>query len=395
MTSAREAESIILGHSISVNRISVALEQAAGQVLAEAVVADRDFPPFDRVTMDGVALKYEAFKEGTRAFTIEGVEAAGVAPLTLQSRTGAIEVMTGAVLPTGTNCVIRFEDVTIENGVAHVQIPEIQARQNIHPKGQDVTQGSVLLPEGCVLSPAEVALLATVGKKNIVVFDTGPVAIVSTGNELVEVDEQPFLWQIRQSNSYALQAALREMGIGSNRFHWPDDADQMEEKLIGIFQKHAIVLITGGVSKGKYDFVPTVLSRLNIEKQFHQVAQKPGKPFWFGKSTTHTVFALPGNPVSTYLCFYKYLRPWLNKIRGVQATPLHAQLAKDFQFAPPLTYFLQVKVVEQEGVLRATPLEGGGSGDFANLKDVSGFLELPSDRSQFLKDEIFPFIPIR
>lgn len=395
MTSVLEAESIILSHTISIGQSTVPLEETVGQILAEEITADRDFPPFDRVTMDGIAIASEAFHQGTRTFFIEGILAAGQTPKQLQHHGGAIEVMTGAVLPTGADCIIRYEDVTIDSGAAHVKVDAVKKGQNIHPQGQDVSKGDVLLPPGTLISPAEVALLASVGKQRVTIFNIGPIAIVSTGNELVEISETPLPWQIRQSNGYALQAALKKMGFISNRFHLPDDAGQMQEKLIHIFESHPIVLISGGVSKGKFDFVPAVLEAMHIEKKFHQVSQKPGKPFWFGKSNAHTVFALPGNPVSTYLCFYKYIGPWLNHIRGIRPTIQQAKLASDFRFDPALTYFLQVRVEEHEGVLWATPLEGGGSGDFANLKDVSGFLQLPSDRSHFTKGEIFPFVPIR
>jgi molybdopterin molybdotransferase len=154
--------------------------------------------------------------------------------------------------------------------------------------------------------------------------------------------------------------------------------------------------LSGGVSKGKFDYVPAVLEEIGVKKLFHRVNQRPGKPFWFGVSDKGvTVFALPGNPVSTYMCFYKYIRPWILKSMKVDAEACSAVLAKDFKGPQGLTYFLQVKVKIENGILMAYPDPGGGSGDFANLKNVSGFLELPEDRSTFGVGEVFPYIPFR
>jgi molybdopterin molybdotransferase len=158
---------------------------------------------------------------------------------------------------------------------------------------------------------------------------------------------------------------------------------------------HDIVVLSGGVSKGKFDFVPNALERLGVKKIFHQVNQRPGKPFWFGKSEKQTVFALPGNPVSTYLCFYRYIKPWLEQCLGLPALKKQAILATDFTFKPSLTYFLQVSVKYEQGKLLAYPDAGGGSGDFVNLKEVDGFLELQADRSDFKAGEIFNYYSFR
>jgi len=134
---------------------------------------------------------------------------------------------------------------------------------------------------------------------------------------------------------------------------------------------------------------------LGVKKLFHEVSQRPGKPFWFGAARKQVIFALPGNPVSTFLCFYRYIKPWLLKSMGAETPVAYARLGKDFSFIPPLTYFLQVKIKNENGTLLARPIEGGGSGDFANLKDVDGFLELPADRYDFREGEVFPYIGFR
>jgi molybdopterin molybdotransferase len=163
-----------------------------------------------------------------------------------------------------------------------------------------------------------------------------------------------------------------------------------------IAERYKVIILSGGVSKGKFDYVPAVLEEIGVQKYFHRVNQRPGKPFWFGASDKGvTVFALPGNPVSTYMCFYRYIKPWILKSLKVDLAPSSAVLAKDFKGPQGLTYFLQVNVRTDHGRLIAYPDPGGGSGDFANLKNVTGFLELPEGRSSFSAGEVFPYIPFR
>lgn len=395
MVSVEEAESIILDNLYKPKIISIEIERAAGHVLAESVYADRDFPPFNRVTMDGIAIGYAYFKNGQRTFTVEGIQAAGMPLQKLNQENNAMEVMTGAMLPGGTDTVIRYEDIELENQTAVILIDAVDPAQNIHPQGQDCRKGDCLFSKGLKLSPAEIALMASIGKSQVTVFQFPKTAIISTGDELVGVNEQPLPWQIRRSNTYALQAAFKQMDHPSDQFHIPDNEDQLKEELARIFENYELIILSGGASKGKYDFVPKTLEHLGVKKHFHQISQRPGKPLWFGTSSTHTVFALPGNPVSTYMCFYRYIKPWLEKSVGINSSKKFAILSSDFQFSPALTYFLQVKMVNELGRLMAYPEAGGGSGDFANLKDVDGFLELPLNQTVFKSGDVYPYYPFR
>jgi len=306
-----------------------------------------------------------------------------------------IEVMTGAMLPEGTDTVIRYEDLEIKNKIAVIITTGIIKGQNIHFRGVDAKKKDILLSTGLKISPAEVALLASIGKSHVEVYASPRVAIISTGDELVGIDEIPLAHQIRKSNSYALQAALAELGLTSTQFHITDQKETLKNRLVEILASHELILLSGGVSKGKYDFVPEVLESLGIQRLFHGVSQKPGKPFWFGVSDKHTVFALPGNPVSTYMCFYRFIKPWIQKSLGTDYSFPQAILAEDFSFKPNLTYFLQIKVKIESGKLLAYPKQGGGSGDFANLKEVDGFLELPASQERFKAKEVYPLIPFR
>jgi molybdopterin molybdotransferase len=276
-----------------------------------------------------------------------------------------------------------------------IKIEQISRGENVHLQGTDAKENTTLLSPGIRISPAEVALMASVGKSAVTVFAFPKTAIISTGDELVPVNQIPLLHQIRQSNAHALQAALMEMECEASLFSIADQKDVLEKSLSQIFKHNELIILSGGVSKGKFDYVPQVLESLGVKKLFHQVSQKPGKPFWFGASEHQTVFALPGNPVSTYMCFYRFIRPWLMKSFGTDGPFPSAILASDFSFKPPLTYFLQVKIQEENGQRMAYPDPGGGSGDFANLKDVDGFLELPAEKTDFKKGEVFSFVPFR
>jgi molybdopterin molybdotransferase len=390
MVSVEEAESIILAHPLPLKIKQINLEDANGKILAEKIFADRDFPPFHRVAMDGIAINREGLRNNNRQFTVMGLQAAGQPPQKVINPTECIEVMTGAVLPEGTDAVVRYEDIKIEKGIALLLVEAVAAGENIHPAGQDAKKNDVLLPAGTRLTSAEIALLAAVGKNSISIYDFPNAAIVSTGNELVDITDTPAPWQVRRSNVYALHAALQDFNIHASLFHLDDDEPDVIPKLKTIVDAHEIILLSGGVSKGKYDFVPQALEAAGIQKLFHQINQKPGKPFWFGKGARPFVFALPGNPVSTFLCYYRYVKPWLKKSAGLQQEQEYAILAKDFMFTPPMTYFLQVKVSKEAGRLLAIPEVGGGSGDFVNLKSVDGFLELPAHQSRFAAGEIFP-----
>ncbi len=395
MVSVEEATSIILSHPFTPSIEKAEIILATGRILAQSIEADQDFPPFDRVSMDGIAIQFKAYQKGTRSFGIQDIQAAGKPQLKLAEEIKCIEVMTGAMLPEGTDTVIRYEDLEIRDKIATIKANEIQNGQHIHFRGIDARKNETLLTSGMKISPAEVALFASIGKSQIKVYTSPKIAIISTGDELVGVDEVPLAHQIRRSNSYALQSALAELGLSSTQFHITDQKKALQHKLKKILNHHKLILLSGGVSKGKFDFVPEVLESLGVKKLFHGVSQKPGKPFWFGVSDQHTVFALPGNPVSTYMCFYRFIKPWIQKSYGTEFSFPLAILAEDFSFKPALTYFLQVKVKNESGKLTAYPTPGGGSGDFANLKEVDGFLELSASQEKFNANEVYSFIPFR
>ena len=409
MITSQEALKIILNSSNDFGIEEVPFLESLGRVLKEDIKADRDFPPFNRVSMDGIAIAFSAFAEGNSEFSIENIQAAGSAQLALKNTTNCLEVMTGAVLPKGTDTVIRYEDLNIKSGIAKIFIEEIIKGQNIHEQANDKKENDVLLKKNTLISPAEIGVLATVGKAKVNVAKQPKVMIISTGDELVEVNENPLTHQIRRSNVYTLVSLLEKLNIKAQSAHIADDKPLLKQKIKQFLTDYDVLLFSGAVSKGKFDFLPEVLDELRVDKKFHKVKQRPGKPFWFGVTDPQNkneqskrinnktiVFAFPGNPVSTFVGCVKYFFPWYKKSVGlVFENHDKAILGEDFTFKPDLTYFLQVRLENKKGLLVAVPNMGNGSGDLANLAIADAFLELPDNQTVFKTGEVFPLLIYR
>lgn len=396
MVSVAEATRLIQQQGYRPATERVKIEDAVGRVLAEPVKADRDFPPFDRVAMDGIAVNYEAIAAGWEGFRVEGLQPAGQPRLTLKNDKNCIEVMTGAMLPIGCDTVIRYEDVTVVHEMAKLKIRSVTRGQHVHPRAQDAKRGDTILSPGVQLSPGEIALLAAVGWLECAVHRFPKTAIVSTGDELVDIHDRPLPHQIRRSNSYALRAALQVLGCPADLFHLPDDQNVMEPQLEKLLKTYELIILSGGVSKGKFDKVPAALKTVGVQTIFHQVSQKPGKPLLFGTTARQVIFGLPGNPVSSFLCFYRYIRPWVLQAMGMTIPDKQAVLVESVDLKnQDLTHFLQVTVKQEDGKLIAYPIPGGGSGDLVNLRQVTGFLEIPPGTSPAQKGAVFPFISFR
>lgn len=401
MISVEEAKSIILNSTQDFGVEEVPFLKSVGRILKEEIVADRDFPPFHRVSMDGIAIDFNAFQDGQRAFTIEGIQPAGNPKITLQNPKNCLEVMTGAVLPNNTNVVIRYEDVEIENGIANIKINEVKDFQNIHSQGKDRRIGDVLIGQNKMISAAEIGVFATVGKSTVKVAKQPKVMIISTGDELVAVNETPKAHQIRRSNVFTLVSLLERLQIPSETDHITDDTSILKQKIETYLQEYDVLLFSGAVSKGKFDYLPKVFEELGVDKLFHKITQRPGKPFWFGKfqdirkSLSKSIFAFPGNPISTFVNCLVYFYPWYYKSVELEVEEETAILTKDVSFKPNLTYFLQVQLSDKYGHLLATPIQGNGSGDLASLVNADAFIQLPSDKTEFKKGENYSVIRYR
>ena len=367
-------------------------------MLRQDLTADRDFPPYDRVTMDGIALHFATLQAGSTTFPIERTQLAGAVPKPLHNPQAAIEIMTGAALPPGTDTVVRYEDLDFTDQPtrqATVRVAPPRPGHNVHAQGSDQTAGTRLLKPGQLLGPAEIAVAATVGAATLAVARRPRLAVVSTGDEIVAVDQMPLPHQIRRSNAYMLQAALALDGATSEIFHFNDDLASLKASLPPLLAGFDAVLLSGGVSKGKADFLPQALRESGVEELFHRVAQRPGQPLWFGQRPGGAVvFALPGNPVATFAAYYRYVRSWLRHCQqgaAVVQPVVFAELAEAVEFKPTLTYFLAVRLEEAaDGRLLAHPTPTAGSGDLAGLLAADGLLELAPEPTYFAAGTAWP-----
>ncbi|MEJ6562068.1 MAG: molybdopterin molybdotransferase MoeA, partial [Akkermansiaceae bacterium] len=304
-----EAEALILSSIAPLSTERVSLERSLGRVLREPILADRSFPPFDRVTMDGIAF----FKSDLNELRLHGLHAAGD-PEPAELPAGSCwQIMTGASLPSDCDTVVPYEEVEI--GETHAKINcEVVPGRFIHRKESDASPGDLLVPAGTRIGPAQLGLAASVGAIELTVTRLPKITILGTGDELVPPEETPLPHQLRQSNGLTLRAAVEEWGAAEITLaHLADDLASTTSGIAEALEKSDLVILSGGISKGKKDYVRPALESLIGPPLFHGVAQRPGKPlaYWPG------VAALPGNPNSTLTTFHRYLVPTLQALVGL------------------------------------------------------------------------------
>jgi molybdopterin molybdotransferase len=371
---------------------SVELADATGQILRQQIRAERDQPPFDRATMDGIAIAGSSLANKTgsniRQFPISGIQAAGQAAQKLSDSSQCLEVMTGAVLPAGTDTVIPVERITVTSGIASLEEGyQPKPGQFIHRQASDHAQGDTLLEPGTLIHGPEMAILTAAGEPKVEIAKWPRVSIISTGDELVDVGETIADFQIRSSNDRAIEAIFQARDCSrTTRSHLPDDPEALLKHIRRLHDDNDILILSGGVSMGKYDYVPGILQELGVQVIFHKVLQRPGLPMWFGISADNKpVFALPGNPVSTIVCCVRYVMPAIAMAMGLpQQDPETVQLGKDVSFEPDLTWFMPVTLnCGADGLTHALPRPTNTSGDFIGLRNTDGFVELPRGTNNF------------
>jgi molybdopterin molybdotransferase len=384
-----QAEEQIARHLPCLPVESLPVSQCAGAILRENVYAERDQPPFDRVAMDGIAVaSFQA--GGCQTLRLQGIQAAGDPPLTLESPFHCIEIMTGAMLPAGCDAVIPVERISIAGGDAVLEEGlMVTPGMNIHHRGSDLKQGALILSIGIRLESPQVAAAAGAGMARLRVSQQPAFMVVSTGNELVEPGEPIKAWQLRRSNAYGIVTALRRRGfVRVADDHLPDDATALQERIKQHLQSYNVLILSGGVSMGKFDLVPAALTACGVRQVFHKVAQRPGKPFWFGVTPTGgAVFALPGNPVSTLVCLARYVIPAIDRAMGLaEQQSVRIALGEAVTFNTPLAGFLPVATETDEWARPwARPVAHNGSGDFSALAGTCGFVELPPGPNTYPK----------
>jgi len=377
MVPVAELDRILSDLAVPIRVRQADLDSALGEVLAQAVEADRDIPPFDRVCMDGYALRWDEWTAGRREFAVSGSSPAGAERHPGPLPGSCVEVMTGAPCPSGCDLVVRLEDALPRDHGVFLDPSKVVRGQNLAWRGSDARAGKVLLEEGCRLGPAEIGILASVGAQAVPVRCRPEIRVVCTGDELVDVDKAPLAHQIRRSNDRFLTSALRARGQGAvPSTHLPDDPELLEAGLGVLLGQADVLLVAGGVSASRRDFVPGVLEGLGCRCLVHGVAQKPGKPLWVGTGPKgQIVFALPGNPVAVAACFARYV---LGVLRRPEPLVRTARLEAPTAGLPSMTRFVAAHLRDDgAGGVVALESRGNGSGDFLHLTGAEGFLEIP------------------
>lgn len=371
------------------------LADCTGFILREEIQTDRPFPPFDRSMMDGYSLRSSEAECGV-ILEISGRAPAGVAQLTLpDAQMTAIEIMTGAIIPSGADCVVPYES-TEKVDETHFKINTagpIERGDFVHRKGSDFTQGRAILQPGRLIGSREIAAAATCGYDSLEVTKSPSIAIACSGDELVEVSQTPEIHQIRRSNDYSVASALYAAQLGqTTRHHLPDDPKATRTSLQEMIKQNDILILCGGISMGKKDFIPSVLDELGFNCHFHGIAQKPGKPMGFWSNEACSVFALPGNPLSTLTCLHHYVIPALHAAMGLTKThlPREVTLTSSSKVREDLTVFLPVALRENN---TADPSPAQNSGDLARILDSDGYIAVPAGEALAQQGSAYPFHP--
>lgn len=396
MLAIDQALTEIAAHVRPLTAARVSLADALGRVLAEDVASDVDSPPHDKSVVDGYALRAADVRADGQTLTVIEEIVAGAVPRQTVTAGTAARIMTGAPLPDGADAVVMVERTAlVDPATVRLAQQQIVAGQNIVRRAASMRRGETVLCAGHQLRPIEVGLLAEVGRHEVLVFQRPKVAVLATGNELVSPAEVPTAGQIRNSNGAILLAAVRgvgsegvELGIGR------DDRESLGRLMIDGLQSDVLV-ISGGVSAGVLDLVPGVLAELGVRQVFHKVNIKPGKPLWFGVhaagGASKLVFGLPGNPVSSLVCFELFVRPALRAMAGQAFSPratIPARLAAPFQHRGDRPTFYPAKATADGHGYTVAPLAWQGSGDLRTLASANAFIHFAAQEKAYLAGDI-------
>ena len=379
--------------------IEVDLNEAEGFCLAEEIFADRDLPPTDRSAMDGFAVRTADIINCPKQLKLIGETAAGSDERPLVELNTCVRILTGAVLPPGADTVVKVED-TEEDGDCVIILETAKIGLNIRKQGEEVKKGKMVIKSRKILNPAQIGICASVGKHKVKAFKKPKVAILNTGKELFPLDADCEIkdYQIRDSNGPSLQAALRKSGLNLKNSKLevsPDDPEILENKLKKLVADNDVVILSGGVSVGKYDFVPEAIKKIGAEIQIHGILMKPGKPFLYATfgSNKH-IFGLPGNPLSVLTGFYELVLPGLLKMSGFSkedySRKLFLPVGCDIKSRNYRTEFFLAKLVCLEGATFVMPLKSRGSGDLISSTEADGVFPVPT-KTEIKKGEKVEF----
>lgn len=386
MINVAEAKDLILKNTIVLSPVKRSLSEAAGMVLAENIYSSINIPAYAQSSMDGYAVKFSDWKEGG-SLMIKGEMAAGSGKTFSLVPGTAARIFTGAPVPEGADTVVMQEKTKVENGQLLILDKDLQQGINVRPKGSEINDGDLAVAKDSLLMPAAIGFLAGIGITEVLVCPNPSISIIVTGNELIQPGQPLQKGQVYESNSYSLQAALKQLHIQNGKvFRVEDDLEKVKQVLKEALQQSDIVFLTGGVSVGEYDFVAAAAEENGIEKIFHKIKQRPGKPLFFGKKENKMIFGLPGNPASVLTCFYEYVEPALQKIMkkhsGLQI--LKAALSVPFKKATGLTHFLKGSY---DGTT-VTPLHAQESYRLSSFANANCLIKIEEDVTNCDKGEL-------
>lgn len=391
-----EAAATVLRHITPATKELIPLEEASGRVLRESITADRAIPPFDRVMMDGIAIDSSEFHGIGTEFKIEGIQAAGSPALKKSTPQGCLEVMTGAILPEGCDCVIPVEEISItEKSVILSPDTITDSGKFIHRTGSDSQQGSVLLEDKIRLGAAELAIAASVGKVQFEVSKLPQITILTSGDEVIPPSQDPKAFEIRSSHPSFLKQIIEANQLGvCQHIHLPDDRATTSTAILSALASSDFIILTGGISKGKFDFIAPELTKLIGEPLFHGVKQRPGKPFgfWHDQASSTSVFALPGNPLSVCATASRYLIPALIKHQSLPVSNYLIPLSHDFHWKAPIPGLAPSIILDDH---TADVQQMQNSGDYLCLARCSGFIEFSQPQSKYAKHTQLAFYPFK
>lgn len=343
MISVKEAKEIIKSSTRVLKPQLLSLENAVGNTLANDVIAPFHIPAFPQSAMDGYAFSFEQWKENSK-LQIEGESAAGSQKEIQLAKGKAIRIFTGAPVPHGADTVVMQEKVKIENNFLLLEDENISIGKNVRPEGSEIQKGELALEKNSILSPAAIGFLAGIGVSEVEVFPNPRISIIVTGNELQPAGKTLAYGEVYESNGITLATALQHLNINAiQTYRVADDLNLLIAILSEALQKSDMVLFTGGISAGDYDFVLEACNRCGVQKGFHKVAQKPGKPLYFGKKDHQLIFGLPGNPSAVLTCFYEYvlLALSIQTNKSLELSSLEVTLSEAFNKTAALTHFLK------------------------------------------------------
>ena len=343
MISVTEAKKIISENVSPFQPVTLKLQESSGLILAEDVYATTDIPAFPQSSMDGYAFSFAGWKQHKR-LKISGEVAAGNNEMFKLTPGNAVRIFTGAAVPAGADTVIMQEKTQVENGELRIEDEMLRQGNSVRSKGSEIKAGELALEKESTLFPAAIGFLAGIGITEVKVYANPSISIIITGNELQQPGTPLQHGQVYESNSFALNAALRQLSIHNIQILYATDKPEIvTATLKKALEQSDVVLLTGGISVGDYDFVLQAATECGVEKLFHKIKQRPGKPLYFGKRENKLIFGLPGNPSSVLTCFYQYVLPALEKLskRKLSLQTVRVHLGKAFQKTAGLTNFLK------------------------------------------------------